>query len=370
MNSKSPASSPTITALALIASGILLTSWQAVDQPPAAKTATTWQDLGFNLPEGFPTDEIPLFEALDQARGTWSFEGEATDGEGATPLKGTLNITGSPKSGMLPVWNLAWAWPADNPGHSITHVIAAGPREGGFDLMLTRIGPVKIGPADKATPGIRPTLFQGTWDLAKRTITWTERDFPAGRGGQAAEEEQDASKPKETLEMVMAADGKVSIRNSKHAPRGQMTTGKAVTRTGKAPEEPFTLTGKHSFKTAAEVTDPRIKPCLPPQATEISLFSERGGHYARYKVAEADFMTFLDKLWEAGKDKSAHQRDDMHGEGEPASRDSMAKRFKAAGWEPLDNAVVYHSPSKGNGAMTTYYYDREAGIACHDTGYW
>ena len=81
-------------------------------------------------------------------------------------------------------------------------------------------------------------------------------------------------------------------------------------------------------------------------------------------------MRFLDELWEAKKDSSAHKRDEMHGEGETANRERMARRFKAAGWEPLDKAVVYYSPSKGSGAMTTYYYDREAGIAYHDRGYW
>ncbi len=170
--------------------------------------------------------------------------------------------------------------------------------------------------------------------------------------------------------MVVAADGKILIQNSKHVPQGQMASGKAIVRTGKAPAEPVTLTGKHSFKTVAEIADRRIKPCLPPQATEISLLSERGGHFARYKVAEADFMKFLDKLWEAKKDSSAHKRETMSGEGEPANRERMARRFKAAGWEPLDNAITYYSPSKPSGAMTTYYYDREAGIAYHDTGYW
>jgi hypothetical protein len=149
-----------------------------------------------------------------------------------------------------------------------------------------------------------------------------------------------------------------------------MTSGKAIVRTGKAPAEAVTLTGKHSFRTAAEIADRRIKPWLPPQATEISLLSERGGHFARYKVGEADFMKFLDRLWEAKKDSSAHKRDFMAGEGEPANRESMVRRFKAAGWEPLDNATTYYSPSKPSGAMTTYYYDREAGIAYHDRGYW
>jgi hypothetical protein len=160
------------------------------------------------------------------------------------------------------------------------------------------------------------------------------------------------------------------IQNSKHASQGQTASGKAIVRTGKAPAARVTLTGKHSFKTVAEIADRRIQPSLPPQATEISVLSERGGHYARYKVAEADFMKFLDKLWKAKKDSSAHKRNSMAGEGEPADRESMVRRFKPAGWEPLDSAVTYFSPSKPSGAMTTYYYDRKAGIAYHDTGYW
>ena len=71
--------------------------------------------------------------------------------------------------------------------------------------------------------------------------------------------------------MVVSADGKILIQNSKHAPQGQMASGKAIVRTGKAPAEPVTLTGKHSFKTVAEIADRRIQPSLPPQATEISV---------------------------------------------------------------------------------------------------
>ena len=369
MNSKSPFASPVIAALSILAVAGLSSSEQAVAQPPPTKPATTWQDLGFNqVPEGLSTDLIPLFEGLNEARGTWSFEGE-TAGDGAAEiLKGSLHIQGNPKAGMIPIWQMALGWPTDDPGHSIIFNIMAGPSEGGFDLMLIRMGPVKKPGADEAKPKVLRTAFQGTWNLESRTITWSERDLAAGLPGQAAED--DPSNPKQSFDMVVAADGKILIRNSKHMPQGQVVSAEAVVRTGEAPAEPVTLTGKHSFKTAAEVSDRRIKPCLPPQAAEISLLSERNGHFARYKVAEADLMTFLDKLWEAKKDSSAHKRDEMHGEGEPASRERMARRFKAAGWEPLDKAVVYYSPSKGSGAMTTYYYDREAGIAYHDTGYW
>jgi len=220
----------------------------------------------------------------------------------------------------------------------------ASPRPDRFDLMLARIGPVKNPAADNAKPKVRPTMFQGTWDLENRTIFWTEASLPGAMGGQAAEE--DPSKPRQSFEMVVAADGKISIRNSKNTPQALITKGEAIVRTEKAPAGPVTLTGKHSFKTTAEVADLRVRYCLPPQATDISLLSERGGHFARYKVAEADFKKFLDTLWEAKKDSSAHQRDEMHGEGEPANRERMARRFKAAGWDPLDNATVFYSPSK------------------------
>ena len=96
---------PKITALTMFAVTLLLTSWHAAAQSPPPKTATTWQDLGFNqLPEGFSTDVIPLFEGLNEARGTWSFEGEMAGDDAAATLKGSLHIGGNPKSGMFPIW--------------------------------------------------------------------------------------------------------------------------------------------------------------------------------------------------------------------------------------------------------------------------
>ena len=329
MNSKSPLFSPAIAALTMFAVADLFTSGPASAQSPPSKTPTTWRDLGFSkVPEGFSTDEIPLFEGLNEARGTWSFKGEATDGETATPLEGSLHIMGDAGGGMLPVWKMVWGWPADDPGHAITYIIGAGPQEGGFDLMLTRVGPVKRAGADKAKTRVLPTMFEGTWNLENRIITWTERGLPAGLRDQAAEEESPT--PKQTFEMVVAADGKILIQNSMHATPGQMTSGGAIVRTGKAPAEPVTLVGDHRFKTADGVLDRRIKPWLPPQATEISLLSERNGHYARYKVEEDHFMKFLDGLGGADKGSSAHKREKMGGSKDGFPK-SIAKRVKTVG---------------------------------------
>lgn len=257
----------------------------------------------------------------------------------------------------MPVWKLSWSWPAGDMPERMSDTVTASPAKDGVEWMLIREGP--------------PTtfrMFRGSLDRGQRTITWTEKDFPAGMRGQ---EKGEAEKgPRQSFEMEVAADGGISMRNGRNLADGMLLEGKTLARTGEAPAEPVIVTGRHDFKTVAEIRDQRITPCLPPAATEISLLSDRGGHFARYKVAEADFKGFLDKLWEEAKDTSAHQRNEMHGEGEPADPERMAAAFKPTGWDLPDEAVVYQSPSKGSGAMTTYYYDRKTGIACHSAGYW
>jgi len=48
----------------------------------------------------------------------------------------------------------------------------------------------------------------------------------------------------------------------------------------------------------------------------------------------------------------------------------LADRCERLGWIPLKKAIRYDSPPKPNGAMTTYFYDREAGASYHERGYW
>ncbi|MDG2124494.1 MAG: hypothetical protein P8J87_12385 [Verrucomicrobiales bacterium] len=247
-------------------------------------------------------------------------------------------------------------------------MIMAEPCKSGFDLMLTRFGPVKLPLVDKAKPRIMPDMFRGEWNSKNRAITWTARDMPARLRGKATE--KNSSEPKQTFEMVVAVDGKILIQSSKHTPQGQMATGKAIVRTAEAVAGPVTLTGEHSFQTADEVADSQIKPWLPRQATEITLRSERNGHYARYELAEKDFMRFLDDIREADKGKSAHKRGERSGGGTVAKPERIENRFKRAGWENQGKFTIHHGPSKRSSAVTTYYYDREAGIAYQDRGYW
>lgn len=40
------------------------------------------------------------------------------------------------------------------------------------------------------------------------------------------------------------------------------------------------------------------------------------------------------------------------------------------GWQPLNYAMLYHSPYRPSGAGTVYYQDAKAGMVYHDSGYW
>ncbi|MEM8666050.1 MAG: hypothetical protein AAGG48_00935 [Planctomycetota bacterium] len=334
----------------------------------ASKETTTWKKLGFDhLSEEFSDDQISLFEGLNASRGTWLFEGETVVGGVSSAFAGRLQVSGNPKSGRLPMWKMNWVWTADESEYVMFDSIMASPQGNEFELMLFRVGPVKKPIAGRPRDSAQTKMFKGTWDTKNKVINWSKASLPV----RDAQVEVDIADPKSSLTMIVTEDGRVSFKSEIETETGPLLfTGNARERIGQAPVETTTLTGKHEFKSATEVTDRRIKPCLPSQATDISLQSERGGHFARYTIAEDDLMEFLDQLWEAEKDNSAHERQQMSGEGEPVKKERMAKRFASVGWEPLNNATIYYSPSKPSGAMTTYYYDRELGMAYHDTGYW
>ena len=171
--------------------------------------------------------------------------------------------------------------------------------------------------------------------------------------------------------MVFAANGEISIQNPKNTDGGLGITGKAAARIGKPlAVEKLVYNKDIHYDTYADISEARVKQCLPPSAVDITLRLEMAGHFARYKVSEEGFNNFLDELWAAQKSTSAHQRDQMSGEGEAADPKAMAVRYERLGWKPLKQAIQYYSPSKRNGAITKYFYDREAGVAYHETGYW
>lgn len=374
-----------IAGMFLCTAVLLASSGQAAAQTPKSHVSADWQALGWTLPESFSPDQISLFKGLNAARGTWSFEAETVDGEAVTAVTGKLLTTGGSQGGMASAWNLIWSWPVENPQHAIVENIVAMPEKEQFGLMLVRFGPAKYSEAQlKQKPKVPPAIFMGQWDAETKTVSWTRRSLRGRKRSQAATQEDAPA-----FEMVVAPNGKISVRNSENLPAGQISTGGATARTGEAPRKPGKpefLAGMHRFQKGSEISDPRIMRYLPVEATDIRLISDRSGHMAHYRISAEAFDTFLAEVWEryreegAAKPKSwidynekqitAARKGRPVGRYEPKVRSTEITFDKPMLWEPLENATKYDGPRKSSAAGATYYFDRETGIAYHDAGYW
>lgn len=357
---------PAISSLLVVFLGSQYAPAQDSEKDSSAQLKPTWLAQGFkHLPKDFSTDQIPLFQGLNAARGIWSMAAELRAEQESSSVKGSLTVQGNPRAGMIPMWYLNWQ--EDGSDKVTSYVLMAGPGKRRFELSLIRIGPAPRDAKDKAS--IPRVLFEGKWNQEKSAISWVEKDAPAVPGNDPVQKVDASLQKYESFEMIVEADGRIRFRNAKNQPSDILFKAETIKKTADARKQPTVLAGKHNFKTLTEIDDPRIEPWLPPQAKEIALVCDRGGHLARYKIEEDQFLKFVDSLWGSSED-SAHKRSGMSGEGEPVSSEEVAKRFKRASWEPLENATRYYGPSQSNGAITTYYFDREAGVAYHDRGYW
>ncbi|HBN77436.1 MAG TPA: hypothetical protein DD473_16845 [Planctomycetaceae bacterium] len=127
--------------------------------------------------------------------------------------------------------------------------------------------------------------------------------------------------------------------------------------------------GLFEYESYAEARDPRIQQYLPPAATKISLNKYASGYEAKYEITEPDFHTYLDGLWEQYGQLSAIKREQFSDEGSHVQAE-VFDRYQTLNWQPLANALLYHSPIQSDGGGTTYYFDSEAGMVYQRTAYW
>lgn len=322
-----------------------------------------WSALGYpSLPEGFPDDDLTLFEGLNRACGKWTFEGEARKGKAMTPVTAEMNVKGNSVGGMYAGWAIALRWSVDSREQAMQYTIMGTPSKTGFQWGLFVIDPEALQKqVGTRIPG-KPARYEGSWNPKQSTITWTEKS--------SFRLEEQPDKAKRSFEMLVAANGKIEIKNANNLEGQPLLIGKAIEQQEKVPEDRTFLSGKHQFQTADMVVDPRIKPYLPRKATDIELFSERGGHYARYKVSLDHFKEFLDELWKRDGDDSVEVRRAIDTERKPVRPAATEKFRKVAGWKLLQDAISFSGPTKSNGAMTTFFYDRMTGTVYHDRGYW
>jgi hypothetical protein len=135
----------------------------------------TWEDLGLPHLQGYPTDEIALFNLLNDSLGAWKFSGMINRGEKHQEIQGELRIKGGFKGDFKDMIEMgsfpAWTYEIDCAGETNPEprggVILAIPDPGRMTLMMNRVG----------FYGQRSEQFLGRWNLENRTLSWSKRDF-------------------------------------------------------------------------------------------------------------------------------------------------------------------------------------------------
>lgn len=128
--------------------------------------------------------------------------------------------------------------------------------------------------------------------------------------------------------------------------------------------------GDFEYATFKDVNDFRAQRYLPSAASDISMRKHANGYRARYTITAAAFHAYLDNLWREYGERSVVARGKMSGEGSAASKEEQEAFFAELGWNPLENATVYYSPSEPDGGGASYYFDSDAGVVMQRTGYW
>src|SRR5579863_8848081 len=124
----------------------------------------------------------------------------------------------------------------------------------------------------------------------------------------------------------------------------------------------FQRFGTFQYNSASEVNDFRVARYLPAEAKNISLKKFPSGHYAKYSIAKAELLSYLDALWDKYGQYSAVSRDQLH-KGQPA--DFSDQVFAELKWPVLKNPIEFHSPVEDDGGGATYYFDETTNTVYH-----
>ncbi len=128
--------------------------------------------------------------------------------------------------------------------------------------------------------------------------------------------------------------------------------------------------GTFEYATIQDIDDFRARRYLPPAAKDIVMHKQAIGYRARYSISASELQDYLDRLWEQYGEASASKRDERFDRDPVIYQEIQAHLFSDLGWEPLENPVVFSSPTEADGGGATYYFDSNAGVVLQRTGYW
>jgi serine/threonine protein kinase len=194
-----------------------------------AEARLTWKALlGEEAPANYPTEPLQAIDGLNKAVGSWGFAGKLVQDGKDTEFEAVMQVQGGFNSdklaqGSLPNWQINIHWPATNPKQlwKMTLVPAFDPN--GIQWLLFS-APLTSSDA-KDTGEIQ--FFNGAWDAASRTLTWTPK-VPSVPGAASG---QDQVANGTTFQMIIMENGGLQIKSFQQDASKQIS-GQSVVRLG------------------------------------------------------------------------------------------------------------------------------------------
>lgn len=181
---------------------------QEATEASTTEPPLTWKTLlGEDVPESYPTEPLPAIDGLNKSVGSWGFAGQL-HGEKEIEFEAKMQVQGGFNSdtiplGSQPMWQITFEWPVKKPEQAwnLTVIPAVNPH--GIEWLLFAAATVN-GESIK-----EKRLYQGAWDNASRTLSWTPKASPVPSAVSKTNEKSEGPQ----FHMTISKDGGLQLKN-------------------------------------------------------------------------------------------------------------------------------------------------------------
>lgn len=181
---------------------------QEATEASTTEPPLTWKTLlGEDVPESYPTEPLPAIDGLNKSVGSWGFAGQLR-GEKEIEFEATMQVQGGFNSdtiplGSQPMWQITFEWPVKKPEQAWNLTVIPAVNPNGIEWLLFAAATVN-------GENIREKrLYQGAWDNASRTLSWTPKASPVPSAVSKTNEKSEGPQ----FHMTISKDGGLQLKN-------------------------------------------------------------------------------------------------------------------------------------------------------------
>lgn len=181
---------------------------QEATEASTTEPQLTWKTLlGEDVPESYPTEPLPAIDGLNKSVGSWGFAGQLR-GEKEIEFEATMQVQGGFNSdtiplGSQPMWQITFEWPVKKPEQAWNLTVIPAVNPNGIEWLLFAAATVN-------GENIREKrLYQGAWDNASRTLSWTPKASPVPSAVSKTNEKSEGPQ----FHMTISKDGGLQLKN-------------------------------------------------------------------------------------------------------------------------------------------------------------